>query len=474
MAKKKTKKANSQPQHQSPEKYIRQKARTLPIGKCYITGDWQEQGLAQIVVTRLRPSGNLVVGYYLVDTFCLGVKDAICFSNMTKDEFDNLLKRLGQHNSLKEITYNEAHNIIFGAIAFAEEGGVEPAKEFNLAEYILEEDTDDIPLIEYEFGKEGKHFLVIASQQSDKRYIKTLQKNLGDNFEFLMEDDDNDRNPWSAMMEESDRHPNEPHSYDYPDYPTGPVVKNQYIADELLSEANKNGLTDEVIDRILALPADEAAADISSVILYTIGRTYRAIADDTIGNFTESSIMSGLALLAQIGSPAGLNAVIEILRQSFEFCDYHLGDYAPGLLTWGLYTTGLNNVDAMVVLMNTPGIPTYNRSNLYDALAMIAHHHPERRQEVIDIFRSQLQSMVTRIPELDAADAEAAASLISSVIDITASELKPEIKLLFDADLVDLSICGDYNAVVKEFDRPRKEYIESKFTLPDVHNLLKK
>ena len=105
---------------------------------------------------------------------------------------------------------------------------------------------------------------------------------------------------------------------------------------------------------------------------------------------------------------------------------------------------------------------------------MIAHHHPERRQEIIDIFRSQLQSMVTRIPELDAADAEAAASLISSVIDITASELKPEIKLLFDADLVDLSICGNYNAVDKEFDRPRKEYLDSKFTLPDVHNLLKK
>lgn len=27
----------------SPELYIRQKARTLPIGDCYITSDWQKK-----------------------------------------------------------------------------------------------------------------------------------------------------------------------------------------------------------------------------------------------------------------------------------------------------------------------------------------------------------------------------------------------------------------------------------------------
>ena len=53
----------------SPDKYIRAKARTLPVGKCYVNPGWQTDGLAEIVVTRTRPSGNVVAAFFLVDTF---------------------------------------------------------------------------------------------------------------------------------------------------------------------------------------------------------------------------------------------------------------------------------------------------------------------------------------------------------------------------------------------------------------------
>lgn len=78
MAKKKSKNKNSSQQKAklSPERFMREKARSLPIGKCYITPDWKEDGEAQIIITRQRSNGNLVMGAFLVDTFCLGVKDA--------------------------------------------------------------------------------------------------------------------------------------------------------------------------------------------------------------------------------------------------------------------------------------------------------------------------------------------------------------------------------------------------------------
>ncbi len=117
--------------------------------------------MAHVIVTRVRPSGNLVMASFLVDTFCLGVKDAGYHENITPYDSEKYLGNYKNGMGLEEISYNEAHNIIYGAMAFAEEGGIKPSKEFDPAGYILEEDTDDIPLIEYDFGKNGKHFLVV-------------------------------------------------------------------------------------------------------------------------------------------------------------------------------------------------------------------------------------------------------------------------------------------------------------------------
>ena len=77
-----------------------------------------------------------------------------------------------------QVSYNEAHNLIFGAIAFAEEAGIKPSPEFALTQYLLEEDTEDVPLIEYEFGKNGKHFLVAKNNLELNTYLPLLEKNL--------------------------------------------------------------------------------------------------------------------------------------------------------------------------------------------------------------------------------------------------------------------------------------------------------
>ncbi|MDO5664401.1 MAG: hypothetical protein Q4G63_03980 [Bacteroidia bacterium] len=43
----------------SPENYIRQRARNLPLYKCFINTNWDEQGLAYIVVSRKHITGIL-------------------------------------------------------------------------------------------------------------------------------------------------------------------------------------------------------------------------------------------------------------------------------------------------------------------------------------------------------------------------------------------------------------------------------
>jgi hypothetical protein len=43
----------------SPENYIRTKARTLPIYKCLVTPNWQDMGMANVIVMRKHVNGKL-------------------------------------------------------------------------------------------------------------------------------------------------------------------------------------------------------------------------------------------------------------------------------------------------------------------------------------------------------------------------------------------------------------------------------
>ena len=496
MAKKKSKN-NSKGQKQpalSPYRFMREKARTLPVGKCYIAPpDWQESGMAHIVVTRVRPSGNLVMASFLVDTFCLGVKDAGYHENMTPSDFEEYLNNYRKGMGLEEISYNEAHNIIYGAMAFAEEGGIKPSKEFDPAGYILEEDTDDIPLIEYDFGKNGKHFLVVNPDRKEMPYYHTLKKNLGDDFEYVMpfgeeyeddSDDDDEYSPLSKIdsetikkafegmskwQEESDRHPDEKYTYQYPDYPQTLSVKNQFIADELLSTDNYSCLPREVIDRILALPKDEAAQDISDVMLYSIGKTYKGINDDTIESWNNSAIMHSLILLAQLQSDKGLDAVLEIMRQTDEFADYHLGDLTPELLHPALYACGKDNITAIEAYLSQPGLDSYLRSQAPDALAMIIFNQPERRGEIIEVFRRLLNNMVSNLPVQRACDGTFAGFVMSNLMDIDAKELIPEIKATFATDCVNKTIAGGCKEVIRDIERGRGAISEYKYQIPDIY-----
>lgn len=494
MAKKKAKNKGQQQPALSPYRFMREKARTLPIGKCYIAPpDWQKSGMAHVIVTRVRPSGNLVMAAFLVDTFCLGVKDAGYHENMTPSDFEEYLNNYRKGMGLEEISYNEAHNIIYGAIVFAEEGGIKPAKEFDPAGYILEEDTEDIPLIEYDFGKNGKHFLVVNPDRKEMPYYHILKKNLGDDFEFVMpygeedEEDDFEEDEYSPLSkidsdaikkalegmdkwkEESDRHPDEKYTYQYPDYPQTVSVKNQFIADELLSPDNYSCLPREVIDRILALPKDEAAQDIGNVILYSIGKTFKGIDDDTIESWDNSAIMHSLILLARIQSNKGLDAVLEIMRQTGEFADYHLGDLAPELLHPALYACGKDNVPAIEDYLNQPGLDSYLRSQAPETLAMIVFKHPERRDEIIAVFRRLLNNMVSNLPIRRACDGTFAGFVMSNLMDMDATELIPEIEATFATNRVNKTIAGDCKEVIKDIECSRGAIDKDKYEIPDIY-----
>lgn len=85
------KKKQAEQKQCSPQEYIRSRARTLPLGDCYVTSDWQECGEAVACVVRLHPQHTYTVGVYLIDTFCLGVKDSYWYFSIGEQNFEELM-----------------------------------------------------------------------------------------------------------------------------------------------------------------------------------------------------------------------------------------------------------------------------------------------------------------------------------------------------------------------------------------------
>lgn len=209
----KSKKQKPTQQLLSPENYIRQKARNLPVYECHINSDWQKMGSGSIVISRIHANGNLTVGIYMVDLLCLGVKDTLYLFNAPQDEYNDLLDSLTKELDMIKADYVLVHNIIFAANEYAAELGFKACREFGqTTKFILEEDTDEVELIDIECGHNGKPMLVktdaITDAQADA-IIRQLDKAVGEgNYEVIFadgfdkDDDDEYENEYDDLDEE--------------------------------------------------------------------------------------------------------------------------------------------------------------------------------------------------------------------------------------------------------------------------------
>jgi len=141
-----------------------------------------------MVVSRKRSSGNLVAATYIVDLTCLGVKDTSFIYDIDAYSYQENIKGMEQGMGLKfaKIESSLAHNIIYGAVEFAEDCGFEPHKDFtNITEYLLDP-VESIDYIEVHFGAEdGKPSFFEGPYDDGEKIIATLRKTVGEgNFYF--------------------------------------------------------------------------------------------------------------------------------------------------------------------------------------------------------------------------------------------------------------------------------------------------
>lgn len=442
-------KKKSQPQQKpalSPEAYMRKVMRTLPVDKCYVNPDWESQGMAHVIVVRRRPDNKFAFVCYLVDTFCLGVKDAFYRTRVEEFELADIIDNFKHRIGLEECSYAVAHNLVLGAVEFAEEGGIEPCREWDLTQYGLDEDSDDIELIEYDYGRDGKHFLNTQTRTEGAKYLPILRQHLGDNFDFEFEVD---KEPETVDWYRSDSHRCE--SYvrpDYQDYPTKLQLKHPEVWEILCNIDYEETVPVDEMECIAAIERGELIADLSQLARYTLRGHYTDDDDD----YPVRNLFHIVAILNTLADPRGLDTLFDILRVDIDALDDAFGDMAPQVFCSALFACSEGRLADLEAMLFEPGITWYNRSFIIEALEVHYVKGDEAtKEQVAAIVRRQLETLPERVDELQNADPQHAGFVCALAMHIGDSSMLPLIKRLYDEDLIDTGMCGRYSHVEKAY-----------------------
>jgi hypothetical protein len=143
-------------------------------------------GLAQILVARRHRHDKVKVCGYLVDVFCLGMKNT--YGPEVMDE-------LGLHRFVAtyysafesepvEVPIELARDIVFGGVEYARNLGFEPHREFvDVADHLGTWNGSS----SITFGKNGKPFYVSGPNDNPNSVIRTLAKSAGEgNFDVVL------------------------------------------------------------------------------------------------------------------------------------------------------------------------------------------------------------------------------------------------------------------------------------------------
>ncbi len=163
----------------NPKRKIRQ-ARRYPIHECLINPSWQEKGLATILVSRRQPDDHLAFGVFLVDIFCLGLKNT--FANVDFSESRYAREVVGsvyEQQASEPCDSDLAHQIIYGAIAYGRQFGFKPNKDFKLSQHLLDA-AENIGPSDVEFGKDGKPLFVSGPDDNVQKILHQLKATVGE------------------------------------------------------------------------------------------------------------------------------------------------------------------------------------------------------------------------------------------------------------------------------------------------------
>jgi hypothetical protein len=163
-------------------------AADAPIHECLMAERLFDLGLGSVIVSRRLPNGFIGAAVFLVDVFCLGIKDAF-YSRLSPAAYAQRLAHL-QYETFQPIEPACARKLVEEAEAYARDLGFPPHPDYQRARQIFGDLEATACPEHFIFGKDGKPFFMSGPSDTParcRRILDTLTQRCGpDGFHFMV------------------------------------------------------------------------------------------------------------------------------------------------------------------------------------------------------------------------------------------------------------------------------------------------
>ncbi len=130
-------------------------AATAPIHDVLVPNTLFELGIGNLIFSRKLPNGNFAVTAFLVDTFCLGVKDAFyaIISSVKYEEYIRARLESGFAGRMQAQPPEYVRKLVEDAVAYARELGFDPHPDYKIARQIFGDVEAAACLVHFKFGR---------------------------------------------------------------------------------------------------------------------------------------------------------------------------------------------------------------------------------------------------------------------------------------------------------------------------------
>lgn len=169
-----------------------------PIHEVLVSANLFDTGMGALSVARLAPDGRIAVAAFLLDIYCLGVKNAphAILSGSAYEEFIAGLMA-STDGAARSVGPSYGRKLLEQLVAWSRNLGFQPHPDYAGAVRILSdiEVADDVP--DFSFGRDGKPFYISGPKEStatSRRIIALLEEKCGrGGFDYLVRADGLDR-----------------------------------------------------------------------------------------------------------------------------------------------------------------------------------------------------------------------------------------------------------------------------------------
>jgi hypothetical protein len=152
-----------------------QRAEKWPVVRALAGAEIWETGIGDLAIARQESEGQLVFGFFLVDVYCLGVKNAMWRAG-TPGDFEELIHHIEQNQTMRPILPACLVKIIKGAVEYAQSYGFAPHADYRHAAMLLEGIDPSTCPQEFRFGHDGRPLYIQGPHESPAEVMAIVQQ----------------------------------------------------------------------------------------------------------------------------------------------------------------------------------------------------------------------------------------------------------------------------------------------------------